>query len=153
LTFCLVGGSGVLVNMLAFWTVRHVFVGPGALGDNIAVVAGWLVSVASNFTLNHFFTFRETTRGSSIRVRRRLAAYYASALAGLSVQWCIFQASRWAIRHALAGADFTPARQIVEFEAGLSNLVGIGFATIITYTLSKRLVFRGEPISQKITAE
>jgi putative flippase GtrA len=29
-----------------------------------------------------------------------------------------------------------------QFEAGLANLVGIAVATVITYTLSKRVVFK-----------
>jgi putative flippase GtrA len=142
--FCLVGGSGVLVNMVAFFAVRHFLLGPGVVGDNVAVATGWVLSVASNFTLNHLFTFRESTRGSRIPVARRLFTYYASALAGLGVQWCVFQTCRWAIR-AIVGDSANLSQMIGmlhRYEAGLSNLVGIAVATVITYSLSKRVVFK-----------
>lgn len=144
LLFCIVGGSGVFVNLGVFFVARHFVLPPGSLGDNGAVFLGWVVSVASNFALNHGFTFRDTTRGSTVSVWRRLASYYVSTLVAFGLQWCVFQASRWCIG-AIAlgpGALFGLWAVAVKFEAGLSNLAGIGVATIANYVLSKKIVFK-----------
>jgi len=144
LLFCLVGGSGVFVNLAIFYVFRHFILSPGTLGDNVAVFAGWVGSVASNFALNHWFTFRDTTRGSAVSVWHRLGRYYVSTLVAFGLQWCVFQASRACI----VAIDLPPEAifgvwaLVLRWEAGLSNLAGIGVATIANYVLSKRIVFK-----------
>ena len=65
IVFCLVGGSGVIVNLGVFSAVLLLWpgaedvetAGAGSVPTNVAGFLGWMVSVASNFVLNDRFTF------------------------------------------------------------------------------------------------
>jgi dolichol-phosphate mannosyltransferase len=52
--FGLVGGSGLVVNLVVFAVVH----GSAGLGHTAAATAAWLVAVCNNFLLNRHWTFR-----------------------------------------------------------------------------------------------
>ena len=55
LMFCLVGASGVLVNIGIFWLLTRI----AGLYDLIALILALEVSILSNFALNDLWTFRD----------------------------------------------------------------------------------------------
>ncbi len=54
--FCLVGGSGVIVDMLIFALLSYRFAG---MSVNARAVISALIAMASNYTLNNLFTWKE----------------------------------------------------------------------------------------------
>ncbi len=81
--FCLVGGSGWIVNLVAF---------TGLLAAGIhyaaAAVGAFCVAWCSNFLLNRFFTFRR--RGSvAVQGARHLAVSLAALAANLVLLQCL----------------------------------------------------------------
>ena len=114
LTFCAVGGSGVLVNMAIFALVLRVWPaqqsqgeGAGDLIINVAALLGWAVSVWTNYALNDRLTFADQTADRSKGWWRRAGRYYVSATAALVVQLAVLNATLWLLEGAglLSGHD------------------------------------------------
>lgn len=160
LSFCLVGASGVFVNLVVFWVVLAALEGPSPQGrswwiDNTAVFVGWFVSVASNFVLNDRLTFRDVEAGYASGWLRRMSSYYTSALVAFGIQWLCFNGLLWALDssagaplHELARADGVVAWAValgLRFQRTFANLTGIGVATIANYLLAKHWVFKRDP--------
>ncbi len=161
LSFCAVGASGVIVNLLIFWAVLYGLEGGKSESEtgsgswwinNTALLAGWVVSVASNFALNDRLTFRDAASGYRTSWPRRLASYYTSALVAFAIQWGCFNGLVWAIDSSLgepirvyaasAGALPWLVNVTLQFRRTFANLAGIGIATIANYLLAKHWVFR-----------
>ena len=60
--FCLVGLSGVVVNMGVFWFFTRI-VGLSEPYDLVALILGIIASIFSNFVLNDIWTFRDRKDG------------------------------------------------------------------------------------------
>ncbi len=138
--FCLVGASGVLVNLLAFRVALWLLGAEPSLASklqaNAAVVAGWVVSVASNFALNDRWTFAAEGADYHQPLPARLLRYYASALTGLGLQLLVFNGVIWAM------AQMPLPSAVVQLRLYLANLAGIGVGTVSNYLLSKKFVFK-----------
>lgn len=138
--FCLVGASGVAVNLVAFrlalWLIGAEPSLASKLQANAAVVAGWVVSVASNFALNDRWTFAAEGQGYHQPLLMRLLRYYASALTGLGLQLLVFNGVMWVM------AQLALPDAVVQFRLYLANLAGIGVGTVSNYLLSKKFVFK-----------
>lgn len=116
--FCLVGGTGVVINTAVLYLLSRGLGLPLPLSSAIAVE----VAILSNYMLNDRFTFG--TRRPSFR---RLAKFNTTSLAGLGVNVMIV----WLLtRH---GVYFLAA-----------NLVGIAVAVVVNYTFSVAWVWRRE---------
>jgi putative flippase GtrA len=161
LTFCAVGASGVLVNMVVFGALSIALEATGSPGTwlaaNAAVVGGWAVSVATNFLLNDWLTFRHRAADYQSSRRRRVLRYYVMASVGLALQSLVFNAlygtflwmthqwsaDQWmALEQVQTGMVGWVWLRLVEHWLACANLVGIGLATIVNYLMSKRWVFR-----------
>lgn len=161
LVFCAVGASGVLVNMVVFGGLSAALEATGSpdrwLAANAAVVGGWAVSVATNFLLNDWLTFRHRAGDYQSSRRRRVLRYYVMASIGLALQSLVFNALFWTLAWVTdqwTTAQWTALQQgppgavgwvwqgLVEYWLWCANLVGIGLATIVNYLMSKRWVFR-----------
>lgn len=171
LTFCAVGGSGVLVNMVIFALILRVWPGDaaasrGALAINAAGLLGWVVSVATNYALNDRLTFADQTTSRDTGWWARAGRYYVSATAALAVQLAVLNVALWLLEQsgALSGADplagaadgalgvwrlitagaLWDAGQaaLLRWSAELCNLGGIAAGTVANYLLAKRWVFR-----------
>ena len=161
LMFCLVGGSGVLVNLGVFAAVLWSWpgaddlktAGAGSLPTNVAGVVGWVVSVVSNFALNDRFTFQDQVAPAREGWPRRLARYYVSATVTLVLQLAVLNAlllaltsgplalsvAAWAKQPTVSGAFFG---LVLTYVRSFCNLCGIALGTVVNYVLSKRWVFR-----------
>lgn len=156
--FCAVGGSGVLVNMAVYLSCLHLLGGSDMLQVNLAALAGWVVSVASNFVLNDRLTFRDAERGYSRSVSRRLWRYYASASVAFVIQAAVLNGVLLALTAPwLAGlvrgwADGAapwrwPWLLLVSWPRSVANLAGIGIATVANYLLARNWVFRKSDVA------
>ncbi len=115
--FCIVGASGVGVNLGLFWVLTR-FAGLKE-NDFLALAAGIEASILSNFTLNEFFTFRDRrSAGSSFLTR--LFKFNLISLVGAGVQAGVYAL----LNHVLGIYDL------------VSNLIGIALATLWNYLVN-----------------
>ena len=123
--FCLVGASGVLVNMVTLIVLAEVF-------DAHKVIA-WMfavgVSILSNFLLNNAFTWRDIRHSSRIHFFLRGVLAYPVAVMGIGANFAV-----WYPLVKYVSDDFP--------YYALFNLLGIVAGTSVNFILSSRLVFR-----------
>jgi putative flippase GtrA len=115
--FGLVGISNTLVTLVSYAILVHLGFVPA-----VASAAGWALGAANGYRLNRSWTFRSERRGAGT------AARYG-AVQGVG-----------ALLSAFAVADL-PLPKL-----GAEVLV-LPVVTLITYTLSRRLVFRGPTLA------
>jgi dolichol-phosphate mannosyltransferase len=126
--FLLVGASGVAVNLGVFTVARAALRGlvAGPLRFALANLAGFAVSVLTNFALNDSWTWGDRRAGGRSGLLARLGKYYlVCSLAGvvqLGVAWTC---------HVGGG-----------LEEHLSVLVGIALATAINFVANHFWTFR-----------
>ncbi len=171
LTFCAVGGSGVLVNMVVFAVVLRLWPdegtsGANAVAINVAGLLGWVVSVLTNYALNDRLTFADQTSDRTTGWWLRAGRYYVSATAALAVQLAVLNAALWllgtagwlAIADPLAGStDLTGdmlglltsgalvdlgGAVLLRWAPECCNLLGIAAGTVANYALAKGWVFK-----------
>jgi len=163
LTFCAVGGSGVLVNMLVFALVLRLWPLDGDMGEgrgeiaiNISALSGWAVSVWTNYALNDRLTFADQTADRTTGWWRRAGRYYVSATAALVVQLVVLNAGLWLLNSAGLLSSAKTLTSAPDLGSGLRamfsilqrwapeccNLAGIAAGTIANYLLAKRWVFK-----------
>jgi len=86
LKFCLVGGSGIFVNLGVYWLLTRF----GGLQEGflylVASAISFEVSVISNFTLNDFFTFADRRSRGMVSFWERLLKFNFVSLIGLGLQ-------------------------------------------------------------------
>lgn len=121
LKFCIVGGSGVIVNLGILFLMVELY----GLGKNISWLTAVLLSILSNYYLNTIFTYndkRSPTRNESLR---RVIYYYAISFFAMIFNFIVYQLMMNIGIHYLAAA-FT----------------GIVTATIVNFVLVTKLVWK-----------
>lgn len=78
--FAVVGGSGVLINMLALWLL-HDQIGLGLTRSSVAAIS---LAIMNNFLWNNFWTFRATSIQTS-----RFAQFVIVSLIGMAINLAI----------------------------------------------------------------
>ena len=111
--FAIVGGSGVLINMLALWLL-HDLVGLGLTRSSIAATS---LAIMNNFLLNNHWTFKATSIQS-----RRFAQFVVISLIGMLITAAILN-----ILYNFFGVHYAPA-----------NLAGIMVATAWNFFANSR---------------
>lgn len=137
LWFCVVGGSGIAVNLAVFEAVWWLAGRQAGWPTSLAAIAGWTVAVASNFALHQRLTFRSEAATALDPLWHRLGRYYLSVLLGLGLQLSVMHALlTWAVPALpdLARWGGWPVR--------LANVAGIGTGTIANFWMARRFVFR-----------
>ena len=119
--FCLVGGSGVLVNLAVFQGALMLWA-PILPASALAFV----VAASSNFVLNRAWTFRGSASREGTTVR--WAKFLGASLAGLAANLAVL-----AVLSAWLSIPSLPAQ-----------LAGITAGTLLNYRLSCMWVFRPE---------
>src|SRR5919112_4909105 len=123
--FCLVGASGVLVNMLTLIVLAEVF-------DAHKVIA-WMfavgVSILSNFLLNNAITWRDVRHSSRIHFFLRGVLAYPVAVMGIGANFAV-----WYPLVKYVSDDFP--------YYAIFNLLGIVAGTSVNFILSSKLIFR-----------
>ena len=116
LKFCLVGLSGVLVNMGLLWLLTE-FAGLFYL---LSAAVSIETSIISNFILNDYFTFRDRRLPTAKSFLNRLLKFNLVSLAGLGVNMGVL----WLLTEVF-GIYYL-----------LSNLCGIAVATLWNYLVN-----------------
>lgn len=116
LKFCVVGGSGVVVNYAVYLPLTRWL----GLLEETALVASIAVSIFTNFLLNEAWTFRDRRTGGSAGKLRRLGRFYLVSLGGAVIQWGVSMICfRW-----------------LGIDDRLAVLVGIGVATAWNFVVN-----------------
>ena len=110
--FALVGGSGVVVNMVALWLLHEQLRYPLERSS----VAAISLAIVNNFLWNNFWTFRATGVQS-----RRLAQFITVSLVGMAINFVVLKAL------TAQGIHYAPA-----------NLAGIMVATAWNFYANSR---------------
>jgi len=129
--FCLVGGSGVLINQLTLWLAREYLfatLSPPRLRLNAALALAITVATLSNFLWNRFWTWRDRYRKTGARALAGQFGQYALAvLIGSGVQFLLTNLLSSYMHYLLA------------------NLVAIGAAAGVNFALNNLWTFRHRP--------
>ncbi|MBD3354965.1 glycosyltransferase [Candidatus Woesearchaeota archaeon] len=112
LKFCIVGGSGIIVNEGLLFLLTEFF-GLYYLFSGIFSIEA---SILTNFFLNNIWTFKDKKKGSMLK---KLGKFNLARIFGLAINFGILWGLTYAGMHYL-----------------LSNLVGIIIATVFTYISS-----------------
>jgi len=128
--FCVVGASGVVVNLVFFslvylWLLESMATIDKDLRFLLANLVGFLISVFTNFLLNDYWTWGDRAKHHDHFWRRLGAFYLVSSVAGV-VQLGVAQ---------LVHVSFHVIEQ-------LAVLVGIGVATIINFVANNVWTFK-----------
>jgi putative flippase GtrA len=125
LKFCVVGASGVAVNLACLGLLADLI----GLNQNLSAALAIEVSINTNFLVNELWTFRDRREGAGDLWRRWIKFHVVSAI-GAALQWTTFVTTNyvlaaifeveWSLR---GGAD-------VGAWIYFSQLVGIGVATL-----------------------
>lgn len=142
LAFCLVGASGVAVNMAIFAGVLWVLPkdGLGPWTTQIASFPAWVISVATNFVLNDRVTF--AAHDFHHGFAQRLWRYYLGAISGYLLQLAVLTATLWSVP---AEWSSWPLESLLSWSAGRklgANLAGICVGTVANFAMARLWVFR-----------
>jgi putative flippase GtrA len=130
LRFCLVGGTGVFVNVVIFQIFRRfIFTGvDDVMAVRLASLVGIIVSIFTNFMLNNHWTFGDLRHPGASHFWTKLWKYYVGSALGAVVQWSVTQFFF----------------EIVGIWAGISQLIGIGFGVVINFFIQTKWTFRAK---------
>jgi dolichol-phosphate mannosyltransferase len=120
--FCLVGLSGVLVNMGLLWLLTEI-VGLPYIGSAAISIE---TSIISNFVLNDFFTFPQRRAPGTKPFFNRLWKFNIVSLAGLAINMGVL----------------TLFTEVLDIYYLLSNLCGIVAATLWNYLVNTSWTWR-----------
>ncbi len=120
ITFCVVGISGILVNLGIYYLLTRKLLLPLEYASPIAIEC----SILSNFSLNNAFTFRG--RKVETGFLKRLFRFHTAALAAGIVNYVLLLV-------------FAKAFGIWDI---LSNLIGIAGGTLINYLINSRWTWK-----------
>jgi putative flippase GtrA len=138
--FAVVGGSGVLVNVLVFqgmlFALRDVVEGT-ATAIPIANVAGIFVSIFTNFLLNDGWTWGDRVKGDRSHWWTRVARYYVSASLAAGVQLVVTSLS-----HAWVWASLLPDWNGVAVAPNVALLTGIACGMGINFYVAHKWAFK-----------
>jgi dolichol-phosphate mannosyltransferase len=127
LKFCIVGGSGVPVNLVFTWLgYRFLFAGFGhEVRNGAAFVLGIIVSIFTNFLLNDLWTWRDREKLTGRFVGRLARFYLVCSVASLIQFGTAMALTLWLHLHYL-----------------VSQLVGIALATAVNFVVNNAWTFR-----------
>jgi dolichol-phosphate mannosyltransferase len=140
LKFCVVGVSGIAVNLFFVWLGNILLF--AALDDKVktplAYGLGIVVSIFTNFLLNALWTWSDVRQKGAAQFFSRLLKYYVvSAVAGV-IQFAISNGLAFFMKlHVLSGqAELHVAWKL------LFALVGIAVGTLINFFMNHYWTFR-----------
>jgi dolichol-phosphate mannosyltransferase len=116
LKYCLVGGSGIIVDEGIFWLLIS-FTG---IFNVLAAAISAEVAIISNYTLNSFFTFADRSSGGIRSFFSRLLKFNLVCVSGIGIKLAVF----WILTLIFGDFDL------------IFNLCGIAVATIWNYTVN-----------------
>lgn len=126
--FCLVGASGVVVNMAFLALGLALFAGLEKVPrEALASALGIVVSVFGNFLLNDLWTWGDREKGTRRRDRlSRVGLYYVASAAAIAIQFGVAQALALAFGVVIY----------------VAQAAGILLGTAVNFLLNNRITFR-----------
>lgn len=126
LKFCVVGASGIPVNLLFAWLGSQVLFGSLALlwRNALASLLGIVVSVFTNFVLDDVWTWGDRRKG---RFVGRMARFYLVSSLACGIQWAVAVALSTLVLH---------------LRLELAQLVGIALGTAANFLLNHLWTYR-----------
>lgn len=121
--FMLVGGSGVVVNTLAFFVLFGVVGLPFVLASALSTE----LAIANNFVWNDVWTFARSRASTPARYVKFFLKFNTASLGGLVITIC----ATWALVHVV-GVHYLVA-----------NLLAIGLASFCNFAASALWTWRG----------
>lgn len=128
--FCVVGASGVPVNLACTWFGYHVLftLQSDELRKAFSFLLGIAVSIFTNFVLNDLWTWKDREKAASGGFLGRMARFYLVSAVGASLQFgTAMGLSVWLGVHYL-----------------LAQAAGIALATAVNYAANNLWTFRGK---------
>ncbi len=121
--FCVVGLSGVVVNMFFLWFFTEILKLFYLLSSPLAIE----LSILNNFILNDFWTWRDRGKPGKMNYFKRMVQYHISVsvsavIANIFLLWFL--------------------TEVFHFYYLLSNLLGITVGTLLNYFINDRWTFR-----------
>jgi len=123
--FLMVGSSGVVVNIIAFWILTQV---AGVYYFYAGIIAG-LLATGSNFILNNAFTWADKRQSAVSGFFQRMGKYYAATWAGMIVYLVLLR--------ALAHLGMVPM---------LANLIAVGAGGLLNYLMHNLWTWREQGV-------
>ena len=131
--FCVVGGSGVIVNVGLYWILTEYGgftaiddTSSGILSGNLALTISIETSIITNFILNNFFTFSDRNTGGIISFLKRLLNFNLICVIGALIQ--IGVANLFAV--------------VIGWDDVLSVIIGVIIAFFWNYLLNNFLTWK-----------
>lgn len=127
--FCVVGSSGVVVNLVVMWLTGLALAGESAETwvDVAASAVGILVSVFTNFLINDGWTWGDRQKGTRKRdFVGRVARYYIASGLAIAIQFGTAQLLVF----------------VVGVDKYLAQVLGILLGTAFNYVANNRWTFR-----------
>ena len=112
--FLMVGASGVLVNVVAFWALTH----PLGVHYLAGGVAAGVLATGSNYVLNSAFTWADHSSQSVSTFLHRMGRYYVATWVG----FLLYLGLLWVLTHL----GVVPM---------LSNLIAVGVSGFVNYLM------------------
>ncbi len=119
--FCIVGGSGVFVNLGILALLVEIF----TFQERPAYIIAVAISILTNYTLNSLFTYGDKKSPSRKESMRRVLYYY-----GVSVAVMFFNFAIFSLGLSLG------------FHYILAAMIGIVTATVLNFILATKLVWK-----------
>lgn len=120
--FGVVGGSGVFVNMFLLWVCKDHLNLPLSIASLIAIG----ISIFTNFILNNYWTWKESSEKHKYSFIHRMWRYYLSASIAAIINYVVL----------IVLSEFLGIHYLV------SNLIGIALGTLINFGLGEFWVFK-----------
>lgn len=139
--FCLVGGSGLVVNLAVVWVGNEVaFV---TLAEwwrtSISYALAIFVSILTNFLLNDGWTWRDRRRGGAGQWFVRLGKYYAVAAVAAVLQYVTSLAVTALAAWLVTGS---PAGTVSVWYKWLAVMAGVVIGTMVNFVVNHFWTYR-----------
>lgn len=121
LKFCIVGGSGVVVNLGVLFLMVELY----GLGKNISWLVAVIISILTNYSLNTVFTYNDKRSSSRKESLRRLIFYYAISFFTMGFNFIVYR-----------------AMMNIGFHYLFAAFIGILAATVVNFVLVTKLVWK-----------
>jgi len=141
--FCVVGTTGLLVNLAVFTLLNDCVLSPMAVTSGARFVAanlgGFVVSVLTNFLLNDWWTWGDREKRGRQHYVQRLGKFYVVSSAAGAVQVGV----AWAFRTFVFLPLVSGEGELGWLEQG-AVVIGVGVATLINFVANHIWTFREE---------
>jgi putative flippase GtrA len=146
--FCIVGFSGLLVNVAVLFALADVL----QVHTNVSAAIAIEISICTNFLLNDRWTFADKV-GRAGAWWVRVARFHAVSAVGAVLQWVVFVSGNYLIARMTIEGFSSTAIEVVTAppEVGgfkyLSQFVGIGLAAVWNFVANLVWTWRQHPES------